>query len=351
MATSRPISYELLMDALRRPGVPRPEVDRSLAASMRVEVEDALRPWLERLGKLERPGKLERLGNGDEGSRPRDPLPTRGSHPDRPIRLTKARITQVLACAFHARVSDESEQSLTPAMVRGVLVDRIFRLGVTAGVDGDPVQRATEALVAENETGALVYLDGLHPVARSRLEDSVRAVAEGLLSVWRPLDWRHFPRTQVAWSLPFGAGRVVFGGKVDLFLGRPHGERASTCLVDLKTGNASPDHVEDMRFYALLETLRSGSPPFQVASYYGDSGELDAEQVDEGLLRAALDRAIEAMVTLCRLEIEEVPEPVPNPECRWCRLQPSSVTRRQLTGRDPAERRLQQVVAMREEAP
>ena len=63
--------------------------------------------------------------------------------------------------------------------------------------------------------------------------------------------------------------------------------RAGKVLVDLKTGGFAPSHRDDLRFYALVETLRLGVPPRLLASYYLDGGRLQQEPVSEDTLRGA----------------------------------------------------------------
>ena len=78
-------------------------------------------------------------------------------------------------------------------------------------------------------------------------------------------------------------------------------------------------HAEDLRFYALLETLRVGVPPFRVASWYLDSGHWHAEDVDEDLLAAAARRTADGVRTLVDLRLGRRPPAVsPGPVCTWC---------------------------------
>ena len=70
--------------------------------------------------------------------------------------------------------------------------------------------------------------------------------------------------------------------------------RATRLVVDLKTGSAYPEFAEDMRFYALVMTLRFGVPPYRAASLFLESGTWQAEDVTEEILQHAADRAIEA---------------------------------------------------------
>jgi hypothetical protein len=69
-------------------------------------------------------------------------------------------------------------------------------------------------------------------------------------------------------------------------LGRPGVSPPQVGIVDFKSGAERQEHRDDARFYALLECLRNGVPPFRIASYYLDSGEPRPEDVNEGVLEA-----------------------------------------------------------------
>ena len=58
-------------------------------------------------------------------------------------------------------------------------------------------------------------------------------------------------------------GSLVLSGRVDLMLGPPDRDpsAASRLVIDLKSGDARPEYVEDLRFYALLMCLRVGVRP------------------------------------------------------------------------------------------
>ena len=126
------------------------------------------------------------------------------------------------------------------------------------------------------------------------------------------------PRTQERLEVPLCGGRVVLAGVVDLVLGSPAQDRASVCLVELKSGARRIEHRGDLHFYALLEALRSGAPPFRIATYYSGTGELDAEPVDEDTLVGALARVLDGAIRLCRLAAGAEPERRPNHLCAWC---------------------------------
>ena len=60
--------------------------------------------------------------------------------------------------------------------------------------------------------------------------------------------------------------------RIDLTLGVPRGGESRKVIVDLKTGRLLHRHREDLRFYALIETLVRDVPPRLLASYSLDSG-------------------------------------------------------------------------------
>ena len=114
-------------------------------------------------------------------------------------------------------------------------------------------------------------------------------------------------------------GRLILAGKVDLTLGRAIGQRAGKVIVDLKTGNSLPVHREDLRFYALIETLRIGVPPRLLASYYLDTASFVPEEVTEDTLMASVARLSDGVGRLVELlHGGRTPTRIPGPPCRWC---------------------------------
>jgi RecB family exonuclease len=116
-------------------------------------------------------------------------------------------------------------------------------------------------------------------------------------------------------------GTIELTGKVDLAVGKPEGRESRVLIVDFKTGNRSPLHREDLRFYALVQTLRQQVPPRKVASYYLDYSEAEAEDVTEGMLLSALTRTIRGIERHIELTVEaDTPVKKVGVACRWCPL-------------------------------
>jgi hypothetical protein len=87
----------------------------------------------------------------------------------------------------------------------------------------------------------------------------------------------------------------------------------------MKTGLRYQGHADDLRFYALIETLRIGVPPFRVATFYLDTARWDAEDVTETLLEVAARRTIDGAVKLAELRLGERQAVIkPGPGCSHC---------------------------------
>ncbi len=181
----------------------------------------------------------------------------------------------------------------------------------------DLAEAAIADLTAERDDyGPGEFLRNLLP---GQVQDLLRDVNDVLVKF--VADW---PRVLAGWMprvespIKLAFGNVRLQAKVDLSLGIPAGASARTFLVDFKTGFEQPDHAQDNRFYALLETLRSKVPPYRVATYYLDSGTWRAEDVDEGVLDAATRRVVDGARRIASVESDGPSTYSPGPVCRFC---------------------------------
>ena len=85
--------------------------------------------------------------------------------------------------------------------------------------------------------------------------------AEVLVTTWPAVAPAWLPRTGERRTIPDAGGRIVLLGVIDLVLGAPALDRASVCLVDVRTGERRAHHTEDRHFFGLLETICAGAPP------------------------------------------------------------------------------------------
>jgi hypothetical protein len=251
-----------------------------------------------------------------------------------PVFVSKQAVSAVLSCEESFVAERSTVRPPSPEMARGALVDALFRQWVTTGSMRDPMVDGLAALeVADGDGGEVARLISELPAAdRLQLAEEITRHATIIVDRWPRPNPAWLPRTQERLKVPLAGGRVVLSGVVDLALGGPSGERASVCIVEIKSGRRRVEHRGDIHFYALLEALRSGAPPFRVATYYTSTGELDVEPVTEAVLAACVERVLEAAVRLCRLSSGSAPVPTPNPLCAWCHSLPSCQPGQERTG-------------------
>jgi hypothetical protein len=256
-----------------------------------------------------------------------------------PVRVTKDTLDQVLVCEAHLHAQRSAPRRLCVELVRGTMVDLLFRQWVTTGVLDDPFEEALQGLWVAEEHEVRDFVDQLDPDARAALVAEVEAHAACIAECWPVLAPSWMARTQERLSVPLAGGRVLLSGVVDLAIGAPSSGRASVCIVEVKSGRRRIEHRGDVHFYALLETLRSGAPPFRVATFYTADGGLDVEPVGRDALLGALHRVVAGTVRLCTLATGTAPTRTPNPLCGWCAgLSGCEPGRRQVAeGRSTAE--------------
>ena len=108
-------------------------------------------------------------------------------------------------------------------------------------------------------------IESLAGAERAWLAETVASHAAqlaGLVPRFAP-GW--LPRTDDRIAIPLAGGRVVLHGVADLLVGVPHPGVASLCALGLTTGGPWARERRSLHFLALLETLRSGTPPFRLA--------------------------------------------------------------------------------------
>lgn len=241
-----------------------------------------------------------------------------------PVFVGKAAMARVLACEAHELAEAAVPFAWTLAAARGTVAHRAIQLSVGRPDRPSPLRLVDDALerLADDPSVRIAdYLLGLTEAERAELRGDVSEIVGSFLELWPPLErgWR--PQTESPRRAELFDGMVILSGKLDLTLGAPDGLRAGRVIVDLKTGNRHAGHVDELRFYALLDTLRSGVPPFRLVRYYLDAGDLATEAVTEDVLEAAVRRTVDATKKLVELRTGlRSPQVTPNPACRWCSI-------------------------------
>lgn len=263
--------------------------DQAFVASLRADVDEAFDGFHERVG-------------------------------DESIFVSKHRLTSALGCEVQHMLPDDFAWS--PAVAGGQVAHRAIQLGINWRGDPVPDELVDEAIarLSDDDSSLGDWIAGLTEGDRADLVgfavDKVIKFAE----CFPPLDKRAAPTTESAVRWPLD-GPIVLSGKVDLSIGRPSGAESRKVIIDLKTGWVVPKHREDLRFYALVETLRTGVPPRKLASFYLDAGEPVVEDVTERVLLTATRRTLDAVNAEIELKVEGR-EPVKRAgvSCRWCPL-------------------------------
>lgn len=234
------------------------------------------------------------------------------------IYVSKSRLSGVHGCEARFQHNDFA---WSIPVARGRVAHKAIELSVHWRREPVPLELVDEALARlENTEDAFGdWLQGLSEVERAELRSEAGARVTQFLECWPPLSRKWRPSTEVPIRQDLHGGKVVLSGKVDLALGVPDGLVAGKVIVDLKTGSPRPQHFDDLRFYALVETMRLGTPPFRVASYYLDQGALHPEDVREAVLFSAAERVVDGVVKMIELETKARP-PVRRPSglCRFC---------------------------------
>ena len=243
-----------------------------------------------------------------------------------PLWIGKSNLNDLGRCPglFDAvRAGERGPFEFSARSAAGKLAHKAIELEVAGREERDPhelVEQAAERLREDRAFGA--FWDGLDALRRDEtLMDGAKTL-ELFRSTMPPLRLMRrelAPSTEWHVRVELLGGSLVLSGQLDLVLGPRAADRGAHRLaIDLKTGRAWPEHAEDMRFYGLLLALRFGVPPYRVATLYLDSGEWQAEDVDEAVLGRAADRVIDAVRAAAASDAGRPLELRPGPYCTWC---------------------------------
>ncbi|HEX7131624.1 MAG TPA: PD-(D/E)XK nuclease family protein [Iamia sp.] len=329
-----------------------PPVGSEAAAPEDAPADDGLTPrqqqTLARLGakRAERPTFAADLAADlralleDEVAGPASALPDGAT-----LFVNKHALATVHACEARWHAEDQDPGfTVSPPVVRGAVAHKAIELGINRrpGTDLPPPAELVDDAMASLERSEQWMSEWLRTCAddeRAEVRGDAIARVTGYDEVWPPLASRWRPATEVKVRTDLAGGRITLSGRVDLSIGRAEGRTAGKVIVDFKTGGPAQPHREDLRFYALVETLRLGVPPRAVATSYLESGDLHVEDVTVGVLEAAAARVVDGVERMVAIRHHDHP-PVarPSPLCRWCRARPDCPTgQAYLDDRDAAD--------------
>lgn len=253
--------------------------------------------------------------------------------PDRPLFISKSSLTTVHGCEAHYLASLDSFE-WTILNVRGTVMHKAVELAINWRGPIEPALLVDEALARledEESRGPSEFIAQLSAGERAQLRSYAVDLYTKFEESFPPLkaSWR--PVTESAARVELFGGLIFLSTRVDLTLGGP----GSKVIIDLKSGRIYSNHREDLRFYALVESLRSGQPPRRLATYSLESARADVEEVSEGVLQAAVRRVIDGANAIFEIT-RESREPKLNPgaQCRWCPLNKTCETGQKFLERD-----------------
>ncbi len=277
------------------------------------------------LGGLPRPTHRADLAAELRDALEKDLTPLSGALAgDEDVLVNKFALYQVHACEglLHASRAEPFDWSV--AKIRGRVALKAIEASILSPRVLPPldlVDHAIERIASDGERGEAQFVRALSPLDLAQLKGEANDAVVKFLTDWPPIERTWIPRVESGVRVALCDGRVVLRAKYDLAFGRPAGTEARVIIVDFKTGGEYARYSDDLRFYALVETLRSGVPPFRVASYYLDTGDFFVENVTEDLLGLAVRRTVDG----ARAMLETRPggrEPVLSPG-GWCRFCPA----------------------------
>ena len=272
----------------------RPSFDPGLGPYLRTELERGLA------------GVAEALGPDDDD-----------------LVVNKHGLSGVHGCEARYLAERDERFEWTVAKARGSIAHQAIEMGVWWKGEPVPAELVDETLAKRStESDSLAdWLRTCTDADRAELTGQAVERVTTFFECFPPLKPKWRPTLEGRLRTELFGGRIVLMGKYDLSLGAAQGSTAGKVIVDFKTGGFSPGHVDEMRYYALLDTLRVGTPPRLVATYYLESGQPHPEPVSVDLLEAAVARTIDGVVRMAELAADpDLAVKRPSRVCRWCSL-------------------------------
>ncbi|MHB8511060.1 MAG: PD-(D/E)XK nuclease family protein [Actinomycetota bacterium] len=247
-------------------------------------------------------------------------LPRLPRKPDRPLWVGKYQLDRVHRC--EGRYIAATQFEWTAEMMRGRVAHRAIEASIVHGMrDASPLELIDDALtrLASGEEGddVAAFVKALPDLDIARLKAEANDAVCSFLEDFPPIKPEWNPRVERKARVKLCDGQLVLGANYDFIIGRPQGMQARSIIIDFKTGSHNPGHSEDLRFYALLETLRCGVPPFRVATYYLEESRFQVEDVNVDVLNAAVRRLCDGVERMMRAKQGNAVLS-PGKHCRFC---------------------------------
>lgn len=235
--------------------------------------------------------------------------------------ISKRHLAAIHGCEARHLAEEATPFVWSVPLARGSVSHKAIELSMHLPGARDPGHLVDESVSILIDRGTSVgdFLAGCGETMRAELRSECSSLVGSFLDTFPTLQKSWRPATEVSKRVELCGDKITLSGKFDLTIGGPSDTTAGRVIIDMKTGGFAPEHREDLRFYALIETLVHGVPPLMVATHYVESGRLHEEAINESTLDAAVRRTVDGIVRLNDLKAGEVePTRKPGPACRWC---------------------------------
>jgi hypothetical protein len=243
--------------------------------------------------------------------------------PESPLRVNKHYLSTVHGCESHHMAIRAEPFAWNVNTVRGTIVHKAIELLLnwrTTVVPGDVVDAAITSVADNPRESASDFLSQLSAHEMAELRGVVVGAVSNFVECFPPIKTSWRPLVEYTARYELFNGSIILTARMDLVLGAV----GRKVIIDLKTGRITSTHRDDLRFYALVETLRSRQPPRQLGTYSLDAARLDHEEVTESLLMAAVRRTSDGIRTMAELiTASRTPTRRPGTQCYWCPLNES----------------------------
>ncbi len=240
---------------------------------------------------------------------------------DPPLFVSKRRLGLVHGCEARYLADQTVDFEWSVPAARGTVAHKAIEILVARRGNPTPLELVDEAMgrLELDERSLGEFVRALDEAERAELVGSVNDVVATFIDTFPPLKRQWVPVAESRARADLCADRITLSGVIDLSLGRPRGNEAGKVIIDLKTGRPHVTHREDLRFYALLDTLKLGTPPRLLVSYYLESGDPRREVVTEDLLWSTARRTVDAVSKMVELDAGgREPTRTASGACRFC---------------------------------
>lgn len=226
----------------------------------------------------------------------------------RQLHVSKWALAEVLSCerswlaSEQARAAATDDFAWSTATARGTISHKAIQLSIHwpgTPVSGHLVDRAVE-LLGDTDGSIADWLRNLADYERAELRSWVVERVDRFLECFPPLkaNWR--PVTEGRSRYPAN-GAITLHAKPDLTIGTAEGAMSRKAVIDLKSGPSRAVHRDDLRFYALVETLTRRTPPRVLVGYSLEACRPETEEVSMATLRSAARRTLDAIERMIAL--------------------------------------------------